>query len=69
MTEQKYPLFKFIIIGESGTNYIIHPLGVGKSCLLLRYTKNEFRAEYDVTIGVEFSSKTVDIDENTKLKL
>ena len=43
--------------------------GVGKSCLLFRYTKNDIRSEYDVTIGVEFSSKTVEIDENTKLKL
>jgi Ras-related protein Rab-2A len=57
---EKYPLFKFIIIGESG---------VGKSCLLLRYTKDEFGAEYNVTIGVEFSSKTIDVDENTKIKL
>jgi Ras-related protein Rab-2A len=44
-------------------------VGVGISCLLLRYTKNEFRIEYDVTIGVEFNSKTVDIDENIKVKL
>ncbi|CAD8084579.1 unnamed protein product [Paramecium sonneborni] len=56
----KTPLFKFIIIGESG---------VGKSCLLLRYTKDEFTSEYNVTIGVEFSSKTVEIDLNTKIKL
>ncbi|CAD8086283.1 unnamed protein product [Paramecium sonneborni] len=56
----KTPLFKFIIIGESG---------VGKSCLLLRYTKDEFASEYNVTIGVEFSSKTVEIDANTKIKL
>ncbi|CAK80875.1 unnamed protein product (macronuclear) [Paramecium tetraurelia] len=56
----KTPLFKFIIIGESG---------VGKSCLLLRYTKDEFVSEYNVTIGVEFSSKTVEIDQNSKIKL
>ena len=43
--------------------------GVGKSCLLLRYTKDEFASEYNVTIGVEFSSKTVEIDANTKIKL
>ena len=43
--------------------------GVGKSCLLQRYTKDEFGSEYNVTIGVEFSSKTIDVDENTKIKL
>lgn len=43
--------------------------GVGKSCLLQRYTKEEFGSEYNVTIGVEFSSKTIDVDENTKIKL
>jgi Ras-related protein Rab-2A len=57
---ENYPLFKFIIIGESG---------VGKSCFLLRYTKDEFASDYNVTIGVEFQSKLVSIDENTKIKL
>jgi Ras-related protein Rab-2A len=41
----QYPLFKFIIVGESG---------VGKSCFLFRYTKDEFVPDYNVTIGVEF---------------
>jgi GTPase SAR1 family protein len=35
-------MFKLIMIGDSGT---------GKSCLLTRYTKNEFDEEYKVTIG------------------
>jgi GTPase SAR1 family protein len=35
-------LFKLIMIGNSGT---------GKSCLLTRYTKDEFETEYKVTIG------------------
>lgn len=53
-------VFKIIIVGDTG---------VGKSCLLVRYTRDEFSNEYNATIGVEFSSKQVQIDENTKIKL
>lgn len=60
-------MFKIIMIGDSGT---------GKSCLLTRYTKDEFDSDYKVTIGkaysnagVEFAGKKVDIDENFKVKL
>lgn len=35
-------MFKLIMIGDSGT---------GKSCLLNRYTKDEFDGDYKVTIG------------------
>ncbi|CAD8097957.1 unnamed protein product [Paramecium sonneborni] len=59
-TPDKSPLFKIIIIGDAG---------VGKSCLLMRYVKNDFTNEYNVTIGVEFLSKIVKIDENTNVKL
>lgn len=45
-------LFKYIIIGESGT---------GKSCLLLRFTDNRFQTIHDITIGVEFGSKIISI--------
>ena len=40
-------MFKIIIIGESG---------VGKSCLTLRITKNNFIEDYNPTIGFENSS-------------
>lgn len=33
--------------------------GVGKTQLLLRYTKNEFNEDSASTIGFEFSSKNV----------
>jgi GTPase SAR1 family protein len=36
-------MFKIIMIGDSGT---------GKSCLLTRYIRDEFEADYKVTIGV-----------------
>ncbi|EGR31830.1 ras oncogene family protein, putative [Ichthyophthirius multifiliis] len=44
--------------------------GVGKSCLLIRYTKNEFASDYNATIGVEFQSKTIKIsDAQVKLQI
>jgi len=39
-------------------------LAVGKSCLLLRFTDNRFQAQHDLTIGVEFGSRTIMIDQN-----
>jgi small GTP-binding protein len=52
VTQQDH-LFKLIIIGDTG---------VGKSCILLRATKDEFKDDHDVTIGVEFGSFTIKID-------
>ena len=40
-------LFKLIIIGDTG---------VGKSCLMKRVMDNDFKEEHQVTIGVEFGS-------------
>jgi Ras-related protein Rab-2A len=40
-------MFKLIIIGDTG---------VGKSCILTRLIKEEFRSEHNVTIGVEFGN-------------
>lgn len=47
-------LFKLIIIGNSG---------VGKSCLMQRITTNEFKDDHEVTIGVEFGSLIMKIQE------
>ncbi|KAI8973496.1 ras family-domain-containing protein [Mycotypha africana] len=53
-SEEEYDyLFKIVIIGDSG---------VGKSNLLLRYTSNEFHKDSKSTIGVEFATKTIEID-------
>lgn len=52
-------LFKYIIVGDSA---------VGKSCLLLQFTETRFQPVHDLTIGVEFGSRTLDI-ENQKIKL
>jgi small GTP-binding protein len=35
---------------------------VGKSCILLQFTDNKFRYQHELTIGVEFGAKTIDIN-------
>eukprot|EP00927_Polykrikos_kofoidii_P049612 TRINITY_DN4364_c0_g2_i1.p1 TRINITY_DN4364_c0_g2~~TRINITY_DN4364_c0_g2_i1.p1 ORF type:complete len:255 (-),score=31.51 TRINITY_DN4364_c0_g2_i1:144-803(-) len=45
-------LFKFIIIGDEA---------VGKTCLLLQFTDKRYRTDHQVTVGVEFGSRTLDI--------
>lgn len=52
-------LFKYIIIGDTG---------VGKSCLLLQFTDKRFQPVHDLTIGVEFGARMVNID-NRQIKL
>ena len=47
-------LLKYIIVGDAA---------VGKSNLLLRYTHGQFREEYQLTIGVEFGSNNVNIND------
>lgn len=49
-------LFKVVLIGDSG---------VGKSNLLSRFTRNEFNLESKSTIGVEFATKSIQIDGKT----
>lgn len=56
----KYDLsFKIIIIGDSG---------VGKSSLTLRATKNQFQDYYNATVGFEFFSQNIKMDD-TIIKL
>ena len=45
-------LIKIILVGDSG---------VGKSNLLLRWTKNEFNPQSTATIGVEFATQTIKV--------
>ena len=52
-------LYKIVVIGDSG---------VGKTQLLERFSKNTFDLESKSTIGVEFSTKLINID-NLKIKL
>ncbi|WOK94504.1 ras-related protein RABA4d [Canna indica] len=46
-------VFKMVVIGDSA---------VGKSQLLSRFSKNEFRSDIRATVGVEFQTKTVLIE-------
>ncbi len=52
-------MFKIVLIGDSA---------VGKSQLLLRYTKNQFKNKAASTIGMEFATQQVIIDENTSVR-
>lgn len=49
-------LFKVVLIGDSG---------VGKSNLLSRFTRNEFNLESKSTIGVEFATRSIEVDGKT----
>lgn len=37
--------------------------------MLIRYMKGEFSGQYNVTVGVEFASKSVRVDDNKEVKL
>ncbi|WOL11006.1 hypothetical protein Cni_G19767 [Canna indica] len=47
-------LFKVVLIGDSG---------VGKSNLLSRFTRNEFSLESKSTIGVEFATRSISVED------
>lgn len=61
-TEEDYEfLFKIVIIGDSG---------VGKTNILSRFTKNDFNLGCKPTIGVEFATKTIQVDgKNIKAQI
>ena len=54
MTNKYDHLFKLLIIGESG---------VGKTCLLLRFTDDSFTANHLTTIGIDFKIKIINLEE------
>lgn len=49
-------LFKIVLIGDSG---------VGKSNILSRFTRNEFCLESKSTIGVEFATRTLQVNHES----
>jgi len=54
-------LFRYIIVGD---------MAVGKSCLLLQFTDNKFRHQHELTIGVEFGGKTIQVNgKNIKIQI
>ncbi|XP_037959807.1 ras-related protein Rab-14 [Teleopsis dalmanni] len=52
-------IFKYIIIGD---------MGVGKSCLLHQFTEKKFMANCPHTIGVEFGTRIIEVNDK-KIKL
>ncbi|KAF9948524.1 hypothetical protein BGZ72_009586 [Mortierella alpina] len=53
LTAYGYDLYKVVMVGDAG---------VGKSDLVLRFIKNEFKEGSESTIGIEFASKCIPID-------
>ena len=49
-------LIKFILVGDTA---------VGKSALLLQFTDKRFIPVHDLTIGVEFGSRMVNVDSKS----
>jgi Ras-related protein Rab-8A len=76
-------LIKLLLIGDSGKlkissiqlailkvniySYFYH-IGVGKSCLLLRYSDDSFTSSFITTIGIDFKIKSILCDDY-KVKL
>uniref|UniRef100_A0A165X021 Uncharacterized protein n=1 Tax=Daucus carota subsp. sativus TaxID=79200 RepID=A0A165X021_DAUCS len=52
-------LIKLLLIGDSG---------VGKSCLLLRFSDGSFNTSFITTIGIDFKIRTIELD-GKRLKL
>mmetsp|Transcript_43299 Transcript_43299/g.82615 ORF Transcript_43299/g.82615 Transcript_43299/m.82615 type:complete len:209 (-) Transcript_43299:111-737(-) len=54
-------LIKLLLIGDSG---------VGKSCLLLRFSDDSFTTSFITTIGIDFKIRTVELDgKRVKLQI
>ncbi|KAJ4939028.1 hypothetical protein JOQ06_028491 [Pogonophryne albipinna] len=53
MAKQYDVLFRLLMLGDSG---------VGKTCMLRRFTESEFDPSHISTIGVDFKMKTLELD-------
>ena len=61
MTSEPTMTFKILTIGESG---------VGKTCVLRRFVENKFLKNHLATIGIDFKTKTLNINnQEVKLKI
>mmetsp|Transcript_42841 Transcript_42841/g.108162 ORF Transcript_42841/g.108162 Transcript_42841/m.108162 type:complete len:205 (+) Transcript_42841:201-815(+) len=57
----KIPVVKLLVIGDSG---------VGKSCLLLRFSDDTFSPSFLTTIGIDYKIKTVELNgQSVKLQI
>ena len=61
MSSESSKTFKILTIGESG---------VGKTCILRRFVENKFLKNHLATIGIDFKTKTLNINnQEFKLKI
>lgn len=58
-------MFLFLHLNMSSAVVLIGESGVGKSNLMSRFTKNEFNHDSRTTIGVEFSTRTIELNGST----
>ncbi|CAF4723953.1 unnamed protein product, partial [Rotaria sp. Silwood1] len=60
MAKKNYDLlFKLLLIGDSG---------VGKTCILFRFSDDSFNSSFISTIGIDFKIKTIELN-GRKIKL
>ncbi|KAI3386270.1 hypothetical protein SNEBB_007612 [Seison nebaliae] len=59
MAKQYDFLFKLLLIGDSG---------VGKTCILFRFSEDAFNSTFISTIGIDFKIRTIELD-GKKIKL
>ena len=53
-------LLRYIIVGD---------IAVDKSCILLQFMNNKFRVAHELTIGVEFGVKIIDLKVQINLSI
>ena len=58
MAETKSFIYKIVVVGDGG---------VGKTSMVLRYCEDTFKDNYIMTIGSNFSTKTVELPEHPQL--
>jgi small GTP-binding protein len=57
---QKSYIYKICVVGNGG---------VGKTSMVLRYCENSFKESYLMTIGSNFSTKTVELEDHPQLQV
>jgi GTPase SAR1 family protein len=53
-------IYKIVLLGDSS---------VGKTCLLRRFVRSEYSTEYKATIGADFLSKEITLEDEQKVQL
>eukprot|EP00053_Salpingoeca_punica_P006510 m.61502 g.61502 ORF g.61502 m.61502 type:complete len:214 (+) comp13727_c0_seq1:268-909(+) len=60
VSKTQLPTYKILIVGQSN---------VGKTSIVMRYTQNKVPGNYKMTIGVDFFSKTVTLQDGKDIQL